>query len=168
MNLKTKILDVLGLTDLKAAADAARVADVDRRSNRALRQALSRNCHVTTELLLGVMPEARVKALCEHLGVNSVGRKGALIRRLVDGDTPAKPATAEQSDANPAATSEPPSPPIPPLPPPQISVTKTELGACLSLICKEASGAGKRAKLRHYRGFGLFNKGAAHYKFRNV
>lgn len=74
MSLKTKILDVLGPTDLKAAADTAGVAGVDRRRNRALRQALSRNRRVTTELLLGVMPEVRVKALCEHLGVNPVGR----------------------------------------------------------------------------------------------
>ena len=59
MSLKTKILDVLGLTNLKAAANAAGVAGVDRRSNEALRQALSRNRRVTTELLLDVMPEAR-------------------------------------------------------------------------------------------------------------
>ena len=124
MSLKAKILDVLGLTDLKAAADAAGVAGVDRRSNRALRQALSRNRRVTTELLLGVMPEARVKALCEHLGVNSVGRKGALIRRLVDGDAPAK---SKHSDSNPVATSEPPDPPKPAPTPAKINVTKTEL-----------------------------------------
>ena len=127
MSLKTKILDFLGLTDLKAAADAVGVAGIDRRSNRALRQALARNRRVTAELLLGVMPEARVKALCEHLGVNPVGRKGALIRRLLDGDAPAKPATAKQPDATPVAADEPSNPPTPASPPAKISVTKTEL-----------------------------------------
>ena len=124
MSLKAKILDFLGLTDLKAAADAVGVAGIDRRRNRALRQALSRNRHVTAELLLGVMPEARVKALCEHLGVNPVGRKGALIRRLVDGDAPAKPITAKQPDAAPVADAKPPTPASPPA---KVNVTKTEL-----------------------------------------
>ena len=127
MSLKTKILDVLGLADLKAAAAAAGISGVDRRSTTALREALSKNRRVTPELVLGEMSEKRVKALCEHLGVDPVGRKGALIERIVDGNAPAKPAVMSRGGTRRKAASEATRSAAAEAKSAKIGVTKTEL-----------------------------------------
>ena len=124
MRLKKKVLELMLLPELKAAIDALQIADVDRRSNLALRQALSRSRAAKVEVLLDEVPEARVKVICEQLRVSAKGRKAALIRRLLDGDGPTKPPAERHSQADaPAETPQ----PVSTTPAAKISVTKTEL-----------------------------------------
>ena len=127
MNLKKTILDVMTHGDLKAAAKAADLHDIPRNRSEPLRQALNRSRRATAELMLTVMPEAQVKTVCERMDVNPTGRKGALIRRLVDAAAPAKPAAAKQPDPTAAAAADPSDLPTTVLPPAKISATKTEL-----------------------------------------
>ena len=119
MSLKRKVLDLMLLPELKAAAEALEIKGVDRR-RRALQQALSKSRAATVELLLAKVPERRVKGICERLGVPSTGRKATLIQRLVDGNAPAKRAAPAQPDTEPPAQA-------PTIAPAKISVTKTEL-----------------------------------------
>ena len=120
MSLKKKVLDLMLLPELKATAKAFEIKDVDRRSNRALRQALSKSRAATVELLLAKVPERRIKDICEQLGVPSTGRKATLIQRLVDGNAVTKQAAPAQPDAEPLAQA-------PTIAPAKVSVTKTEL-----------------------------------------
>ena len=123
MRLKKKVLELMLQPELKAAVDALEIAEVDRRSNRALRQALSKSRAAKVEVLLDEVPEARVKVICEQLGVSAKGRKAALIRRLVDGDGPTKPAERHSQADAPAETPQ----PVSTTPAAKINVTKTEL-----------------------------------------
>ena len=66
MSLKKKILDLMLLSELKAAAEALELKGVDRRSSRALRQALSKSRAAKVELLLAKVPERRVGSWLER------------------------------------------------------------------------------------------------------
>ena len=120
MSLKKRVLDLLLLSELKAAVEALEIKGVDRRSRRALRQALSKSRAATVELLLAKVPECRVKDICEQLGVPATGRKATLIRRLVEANAPTHQTAPAQPDAEPPAQA-------PTIAPAKISVTKTEL-----------------------------------------
>jgi len=83
LNLKREILSQMTRDQLKEVIEAFGFVDVDKRSAEAMRAKLSRAHRVTAEVLLEGLSEAEVKNLCDTLGVSSVGRRAALIERLL-------------------------------------------------------------------------------------
>lgn len=84
MNLKRQILRQMTRDQLKEVIEALDVTDVDKRSADAMRAKLSRGHRATAAVLLERLSEAEVKDLCDTLGVSSVGRRTALIARLLE------------------------------------------------------------------------------------
>jgi DNA modification methylase len=84
MNLKRKILDVMGRDDLKAVVDELGLEDVDRRSVEDMRPKLSRARRATPALLLSHLSEKQVKAVCEACGISSTGRRKFLVGQLLE------------------------------------------------------------------------------------
>ena len=84
MNLKREILGQMTRDQLKEVIEAFDFTDVDKRSAEAMRAKLSRAHRVTAAVLLEGLSEAEVKDLCDTLGVSSVGRRAALIERLLE------------------------------------------------------------------------------------
>ena len=126
MSLKKTILAVMSRDELKAAVDAAGLEGVGRVSKQPMRDALARSRKVQPEMLLTTMTEGQVKVVCERMGMDSKGRKNALIRRLL-GDEPTleaedRPARDQADDLSASR----PAPDLSPSPA-KISVTKTEL-----------------------------------------
>lgn len=95
MKLKQAILSVLGRDDLKRIVDGLEISDVDRRSVDDMRAILSRAHRATAEVLLEYLYEDHVKQVCEEMGLSPVGRRGALVERLLKDDKPKKKATRE-------------------------------------------------------------------------
>lgn len=83
MNLKRQILSQMTRDQLKEVIEAFDFADVDKRSAEAMRARLSRAHRITAAVLLERLSEAEVKDLCDTLGVSSVGRRAALVERLL-------------------------------------------------------------------------------------
>lgn len=81
MQLKSKILAVLGRRTLRRIVDAMEI-DVDRRSAEAMRSALSRSRRVAADDLLPHMLKAEIRALCRGLGLSGDGRREELLQRL--------------------------------------------------------------------------------------
>ena len=104
MKLKRAILVVMNHEALKAAVDSLGVANVDKRSAKAMRSRLSRARRATPEALLGKLLVADVRRVCELQGLSVAGRKPALRERLLEHDrsgAPPRPpaATAVGGDA---------------------------------------------------------------------
>ena len=104
MKLKRAILVVMSHEALKAAVDSLEVANVDKRSAKAMRSRLSRARRATPEALLGKLRVADVRRVCELQGLSVAGRKPALRERLLEHDrsgAPPRPpaATAVGGDA---------------------------------------------------------------------
>jgi len=83
VNLKRQILTQMSRDQLKVVVEALELDDVDKRSAEAMRAKLSRAHRATSELLLQQLSEAGVKTICEIAGVSQVGRRAALIERLL-------------------------------------------------------------------------------------
>ena len=66
MTLKSTIVSILDRDDLKQIVDAYGIDDVDRRSAKAMRAALSRSRRVTLEELLGKLYKATLQQVCER------------------------------------------------------------------------------------------------------
>jgi hypothetical protein len=83
MKLKRAILTVMGRDALKAAVDELELDGVDRRSVEDMRARLSRAHRATPEALIEHLGEGEVKQVCELVGVEPKGRRGALVARLL-------------------------------------------------------------------------------------
>ncbi len=104
MKLKHAILAQLGREQLKRIVDEFDLDGVDRRSVEDMRRALSRARRATPAILLEYLGETEVKAVCEAVAVDSVGRRAQLIERLLANTEaaetePAGPAQAERAKA---------------------------------------------------------------------
>lgn len=83
MNLKLRILLVLGRDDLKRIVESLEIPSVDRRSAGAMRAALARSRRATAEELIGYLGKNGVKAICESMGISAKGRREELVERLL-------------------------------------------------------------------------------------
>ena len=72
------------LSDLRRLVDEFGIAGVDRRSRESMSAALRSTPHATPELLLDTLSDAQVKEACDYMGINRLGTKNAVIRRLVE------------------------------------------------------------------------------------
>lgn len=88
MKLKSNIVAVASTEALRQIADDYELSVDDKRKRQALVDAISSARRCKPEELLGYLNEAEVKQVCEALGVESKGRKKALIARLLDATSP--------------------------------------------------------------------------------
>lgn len=86
MNLKKTILSLLGRDALKQIIEDLEIEGTDRRSVEDMAATLSRSRRATPETLLETLSEVEVKQVCELVGVQSTGRRGELIKRLLKQD----------------------------------------------------------------------------------
>jgi hypothetical protein len=86
LNLKRQILSQMTRDQLKEVIEAFDFTDIDKRSADAMRAKLSRAHRATAAVLLERLSETEVKDLCDTLGVSSVGRRAALIERLLESE----------------------------------------------------------------------------------
>jgi adenine-specific DNA-methyltransferase len=84
LDLKRQILSQMTRDQLKEVIEAFGFTDVDKRSADAMRAKLSRAHRASPAVLLERLSEAEVKDLCDTLGVSSVGRRAALVERLLE------------------------------------------------------------------------------------
>lgn len=95
MRLKPHILNVASTATLRQIVEDLELSVADKRKRQALIDAISSARRCQPEDLLGYLGEPEVKRVCEAAGVDSRGRKNALIARLVEAVSPASaPATA--------------------------------------------------------------------------
>jgi adenine-specific DNA-methyltransferase len=83
MKLKKAILEVLNRDGLKQACDQFELTDVDRRSVDDMRAKISRVRRATPAELFTLLDEREVKSVAELVGVDSTGRRAALVERLL-------------------------------------------------------------------------------------
>ena len=83
MKLKRAVLEAMDREALKAAVDSLRLADVDRRSAKAMRSRLSRARRATPDALLAKLRVADVRRVCELQELPASGRRQVLIERLL-------------------------------------------------------------------------------------
>ena len=101
MKLKRAVLEAMDREALKAAVDSLQLADVDRRSAKAMRTRLSRTRRATPDALLAKLRVADVRRVCELQELPASGRRQVLIERLLKQPQPSasrKP-TATTADA---------------------------------------------------------------------
>lgn len=89
MRLKPYILTVASTATLRQIAEDFELTVADKRKRQALIDAISSARRCQPEFLLGYLGEPDVKQVCEAAGVDSRGRKNALIARLVEAASPA-------------------------------------------------------------------------------
>jgi DNA polymerase-3 subunit epsilon len=82
MGLEKIIIDSLDRDSLKAIC-RDHEAEVDYRSKEAMAEHLRRRGSIGVEVLLEFLSEAQVKVVCEACGLSSVGRRNALIKKLI-------------------------------------------------------------------------------------
>jgi len=83
MKLKHAILEVMGRDTLKKVVDALGIEGVDRRSVQEMAGRVRRARRATPEFLLDFLNERQVKEVCERVGIDSRGRRRALVQRLL-------------------------------------------------------------------------------------
>ena len=83
MKLKQAILRVMGRDVLKTAVNDLEIDDVDRRSVQKMSGRLSRSRKATPEYLLEFLSEQDVRHVCERLSISAIGRRKALVSRLL-------------------------------------------------------------------------------------
>ena len=88
MRLKPHILTVAGTATLRQIVEDFELSVTDKRKRQALVDAISSARRCQPEDLLGYLGEPEVKQVCEAAGVDSRGRKNALIARLVEAASP--------------------------------------------------------------------------------
>jgi CRISPR/Cas system-associated exonuclease Cas4 (RecB family) len=113
LRLKPHILSVASTATLRQIAADFELSVNDKRKRQLLVEAISsaRRCQPTD--LLGYLGEPEVKQICEAAGVDSKGRRNALITRLLDAASPAPkpvpaPAPRRQSNTRPRTFNHPP------------------------------------------------------------
>ena len=84
MNLKSAILKIMTRDGLKAVVNDLEVIGADRCSRDDMHGHLSKNRHATPDYLLTYLYESEVKEVCKLLGIDSTGRKKALVQKLLD------------------------------------------------------------------------------------
>ena len=97
MKLKQAVLKAMLRDEAKSVVLTLGIDDVDRRSLDEMRKRLSRTPRATAELLLNHLAEARVKSVCEAIGISSKGRKKTLVARLLDANGPSTSALPSPS-----------------------------------------------------------------------
>jgi adenine-specific DNA-methyltransferase len=85
MKLKHAIIDTMDRDLLKAVCDDLKIDGVDRRSREDMAAAVSRAHRAKPEDLIEYLNEKQVKAVCELVGIEAGGRRGTLIKLLLDG-----------------------------------------------------------------------------------
>ena len=93
MRLKPHILKVASITALRQIAEDFKLSVNDKRKRRALVDAISSARSCQPGHLLGFLGEPEVKQVCEAAGIDSRGRKNALIAQLLEAGSPAPAVT---------------------------------------------------------------------------
>lgn len=106
MKLKPKIVMVASTAALRQIVDDYELSVDDKRKRQALIDAISSARRCVPEELLGYLNETEVKQVCEALGVDSKGRKNALIARLLVAASPLPPPAPQPSRIIPPRTSD--------------------------------------------------------------
>lgn len=88
MRLKARILTVASTATLRQIVEDFEMSVADKRKRQALADAISYARRCQPEDLLSYLGEQEVKQVCEAAGVDSRGRKNALIDRLLKGASP--------------------------------------------------------------------------------
>jgi|GEM_PF-85078 len=88
MRIKPHIVAVASTATLRQIVDDFELEVTDKRKREVLESAISGARRCKPEELLAYLSEQEVKQVCEAAGVDSKGRRTALIERLVGGDTP--------------------------------------------------------------------------------
>lgn len=91
MRLKPHIITVANTSTLRQMVDDYELAVKDKRQRQALADAIASARRCKPEELLGYLDEAAVKQVCDAVGIESKGRKKALIARLLEATTPVPP-----------------------------------------------------------------------------
>ena len=91
MRLKPSIITVASTSTLRQIVDDYELSVEDKRKRQALVDAISSARRCKPEELLGYLGESEIKQVCEATGVESRGRKNALIARLLEAANPAPP-----------------------------------------------------------------------------
>ena len=91
MRLKPNIIAVASTSTLRQIVDDYDLSVEDKRKRQALADVISSARRCKPEELLDYLDESEVKQVCEAVGVESKGRKNALIARLLETASPAPP-----------------------------------------------------------------------------
>jgi len=91
MRLKPHIFTVASTATLRQIVEDFELPVADKRKRQALVDAISSARRCQPEDLLGYLGEPEVKQVCEAAGVDSRGRKNALIARLLEATSPRPP-----------------------------------------------------------------------------
>jgi hypothetical protein len=105
MKLKPNIVAVASTEALRQIADDYELSVDDKRKRQALVDAISSARRCKPEELLGYLNETEVKRVCEALGVESKGRKKALLARLLEAASPPSSPALKASRIIPPRTS---------------------------------------------------------------
>jgi len=97
MRLKPNIIAVASTSTLRQIVDDYELSVEDKRKRQALADVISSARRCKPEELLGYLDESEVKQVCEAVGVESRGRKNALIARLLEAASPAPPPATQPS-----------------------------------------------------------------------
>nr|WP_295080753.1 site-specific DNA-methyltransferase [uncultured Roseateles sp.] len=92
MRLKPNIIAAASTSKLRQIVDDYELSVRDKRKREVLVDAISSARRCKPEELLGYLNESEVKQVCETSGIESRGRKNALIARLLEFASPAQPA----------------------------------------------------------------------------
>lgn len=84
MGLKDAILQVMDRDVLKSVVNDFELVEADRRSVASMRECVAQSSDTTPEYLLKYLYETQVKDVCTLLGIDSTGRRKALIQMLID------------------------------------------------------------------------------------
>jgi len=107
MRLKPHILTVASTAMLRQVVDDYELAVSDKRQRQALADAVSSARRCSPEELLGYLNEAEVKLVCEAVGVDSKGRRKALMARLLEPASPtARPTSTPARDIQPRTVNQ--------------------------------------------------------------
>lgn len=91
MRLKPDIIAVASTSTLRKIVDDYELSVDDKRKRQAMADAISSARRCKPEELLDYLGESDIKQVCEATGVESKGRKNALIARLLEATSPAPP-----------------------------------------------------------------------------
>jgi len=96
MKLKKAILEVMDTDLLRGVLYTLEIEAEDRRSRDSMITALSRSKHAPAEKLIEFIGEVQVKDVCKMVGVDSRGRRGVLIDRLLESGSEKGPQVEEE------------------------------------------------------------------------
>jgi adenine-specific DNA-methyltransferase len=96
MKLKKAILEVMDTDLLRGVLYTLEIEAEDHRSRDSMITALSRSKHAPAEKLIEFIGEVQVKDVCKMVGVDSRGRRGVLIDRLLESGSEKDPQVEEE------------------------------------------------------------------------